>query len=214
MDIVTLIPAFKPQYLPDLLNSLRLQSRPTRKIIFSDDSPDGAYRATLMSDAFAPLRQGLDIECHEGPRRGGYPNVLRLLDIWAGSSALVHVLLDDDVIYPEFYERHLVAHASAHFSCTISRRWTASNIGQPLAGQPVPPGVAQHGHRVLSLDADVVFKLSGAKGAEVFNFSAGSGLADVVAAVSTVRATDAIFSRTIGIALLFDLGIVVRWCIF
>lgn len=163
MDIVTLIPAFKPQYLPDLLGSLRLQTRPARKIIFSDDSPGGEYRATLMSDALAPLRQGLDIECHEGPRRGGYPNILHLLEIWAESSPLVHVLLDDDVIYPEFYERHLVAHASANFSCTISRRWTASDRGQPLSGQPVPPGVASSAHRLLSLDADVVFMSTAAE---------------------------------------------------
>ena len=163
MDIVTLVPAFKPQYLPDLLNSLRLQTRPTRQIIFSDDSPDGAYRATLMSDALAPLRHGLQIECHEGPRRGGYPNMLHLLDLWAGRSALVHMLLDDDVIYPDFYERHLVAHASSHFSCTISRRWTASERGQPLAGQPVPAALVNVAHRLVSLDAAVVFMTTAAE---------------------------------------------------
>jgi hypothetical protein len=163
VDIVTLVPAFKPQYLPDLLNGLRLQTHRPRRIIFSDDSPDGAYEATLMSSAFAPLRAGLEIECHRGPRRGGYPNIQHLLGIWAGRSDLVHVLLDDDFIYPEFYERHLQVHASARLSCTVSRRWTASDSGQPLAGQPVPPAVAQHPHRLLSLDADVVFMTTAAE---------------------------------------------------
>lgn len=157
MDIVTLIPAFKPQYLPELLSCLRLQTRPSSRIVFSDDSPDGAYRATLMSEVLAPLRAGLPIECHEGPRRGGYPNILHLLDIWGESSPLVHLLLDDDVIYPEFYARHVVAHASGRFSCSISRRWTANEAGQPLQGQKVPPAVDQAAHRIVALDAGVVF---------------------------------------------------------
>ncbi len=157
MDIVTLVPAFKPQYLPDLLNSFRNQTRAPRQIIFSDDSPDGAYGAVLMSEALEPLRRGLAIECHTGPRRGGYPNVLRLLEHWAGRSELVHVMLDDDVLYPEFYERHLVAHHSARLSCSISRRWSANDAGLPIAGQPVPPALASTPHRIVSLDADVVF---------------------------------------------------------
>ena len=163
MDIVTVVPAFKPQYLPSLLNNLRLQTRPARQIIFSDDSPDGGYRAALMSDALAPLRQGLAIECHEGPRRGGYPNVLHLLDIWGGRSELLHVMLDDDILYPEFYERHLVAHHSARLSCTISRRWSATDDGQPIAGQPLPAALANATHRIASLDADVVFLTTAAE---------------------------------------------------
>ena len=162
MDIVTLVPAYKPAYLADLLNSLRLQTRPSRQIIFSDDSPNGEYRATLMSDTYAPLREGLNIECHEGPRRGGYPNIMQLVEVWARRSPLVHVMLDDDVIYPDFYERHLVAHASSHFSCTISRRWTASETGQPISGQPLPAAVTDSAHRLVSLDAGFVFMTTAA----------------------------------------------------
>jgi hypothetical protein len=157
MDIVTLVPAYKPQYLPDLLSSLRLQTRPSQHIVFSDDSKQGEYRTVLFSEGLAPLRQGLSIECVEGPRRGGYPNIVRLVELWAGRSALVHVMLDDDLLYPSFYERHLVAHASARFSCSISRRWTASETGQPISGQPVPSAVEQTAHRLVSLDSDVVF---------------------------------------------------------
>jgi len=163
MDIVTLVPAFKPQYLPDLLNSLRLQTRPSRHIVFSDDSKQGEYRVALFSEALAPLRQGLSIECVEGPRRGGYPNILQLVERHAGGAALVHVMLDDDLLYPSFYERHLVAHASARFSCSISRRWTASESGQPISGQPVPPAVEQTAHRLVSLVSDVVFMTTAAE---------------------------------------------------
>ena len=156
--ITTLIPAYKPQYLPELLNCLRLQTRPARQIIFSDDSPKGEFRAALFSDAMAPLRAGLDIECHEGPRHGGgYANMLHLLKVWAERSELFHLMLDDDVVYPEFYERHLIAHASAKLSCSISRRWTANEQGLPLAGQPVPPAVAAHANRIVTLDDGLVF---------------------------------------------------------
>ncbi len=163
MDIVTLIPAYKPQYLKELLLSLRLQTQPSRQIIISDDSPNGEFRAALASAELAPLRQGLPIEIHEGPRQGGYANMMHLVKLWAGRSALFHLMLDDDVCYPEFYERHLVAHASATFSCTISRRWTANEQGQPLQGQPLPPAVAQIGHRLVSLDAGLVFMTTAAE---------------------------------------------------
>jgi hypothetical protein len=69
----------------------------------------------------------------------------------------VNMMLDDDVLYPASYERHLVAHASAAFSCSISRRWTANEQGLPITGQPVPPAVAASAHRLLSLDAGAVF---------------------------------------------------------
>jgi hypothetical protein len=157
MQITTLIPAYKPQYLPELLNCLRLQTRRAQKIIISDDSPNGEYRAFFHSDAMASLRAGLDIEFHDGPRRGGYANMMHLVNLWAGRSELLHLMLDDDVAYPEFYERHLVAHASADLSCSISRRWTANDTGFPLMGQPVPPAVAAQGHRIVTLDASIVF---------------------------------------------------------
>jgi len=158
MHITTLIPAYKPNYLTELLQCLRLQTRPARQIIFSDDSPNGEFRAALFSDAMAPLRAGLDIECVEGPRKGGgYANMLHLLKVWNQRSELFHLMLDDDVCYPEFYERHLIAHASTRLSCSVSRRWTADEHGQPIGGQPVPPAVAQHANRIVTLDDGLVF---------------------------------------------------------
>lgn len=73
-------------------------------------------------------------------------------------------MLDDDVIYPEFYERHLVAHTSANLSCSISRRWKASEDGVLLGESlPVPAAVAGAANRILSLDADVVFMTTAAE---------------------------------------------------
>ncbi len=152
MKIITLVPAYKPKYIADLLNSLRLQTAHAGTIVFSDDSPHGEFREALYSDVYAPLRDGLDIEFHEGPRNGAYENLKALVRGAEGRADLLHILLDDDVIYPEFYERHLAAHASGDFSCSVSRRWTATETGVPLQGQPVPPIVEQHRERLLSLD--------------------------------------------------------------
>lgn len=163
MHITTLIPAYKPQYLGELLGGLRTQTHRSRQIIFSDDSPNGEFRAALFSDAMAPLRAGLDIEFHEGPRQGGYANMMHLVRIWGGRSELLHLMLDDDAVYPDFYERHLVAHLSTRFSCSISRRWTANEHGQPITGQPVPPAVAASAHRLVSLDAGAVFMSTAAE---------------------------------------------------
>lgn len=163
MQITTLIPAYKTQYIPDLLNGLRLQTVPVGKILISDDSPDGVFRRTLFSEPYASMRQGLDIELHDGPRNGAYENLKYLVRLWNGRSELLHLLLDDDVIYPEFHERHLVAHASGDFSCSVSRRWTADGVGMPMTGQPVPQAIQAHAHRMLSLDAGLLFMTTAAE---------------------------------------------------
>lgn len=157
MHITTLIPAYKKKYIPDILNSLRYQTRPVQRILVSDDSPNGEYRQELFSDRLRPLVAGLNIEVCDGPRKGAYENVKHVVRAWGNSSELVHLMFDDDVIYPEFYERHLIAHASSSFSCSISPRWTAGEDGTLLAGQSPPKAVSVSSNRILSLDADVMF---------------------------------------------------------
>lgn len=157
MNICTLVPAYKAKYLESLLLALRSQTILPARVIFSDDSPNGVFKERLMSEELRPLRTGLNIELVEGPRQGAFENFKHLVRLWNGDSDLFHILLDDDVIYPDFYERHLVGHASGHFSCTISRRWEANEDGQPVRGQPVPPAVAAVAQRMLSLDGNVAF---------------------------------------------------------
>ncbi|MBB4844066.1 hypothetical protein HNP55_002602 [Paucibacter oligotrophus] len=157
MKITTLIPAYKTKYIVELLVSLQRQTRPSNRIVFSDDSPDGAYTALLDSEALRAVRQQLPIEVYAGPRKGAYENFKHLARLWGGGSELVHLLLDDDVMFPDFYERHLQAHASGRFSCSISGRWTANEQGQPIGVQPLPAGVAASRERMLSLSDEVLF---------------------------------------------------------
>lgn len=157
MNITTLIPAYKTAYLAELLNALRLQTVRPHRVVVSDDSPQGVFRETLFSAPYRPLHAGLNIEVVEGPRTGAPDNVRQLMRIGTDGADLLHVMLDDDVVYPTFYERHLAAHASGDFSCSVSRRWTADERGQPTSGQPVPAAVASHAARMLSIGDEVLF---------------------------------------------------------
>jgi hypothetical protein len=157
MTITTLIPAYKPKYLYDLLIGLQHQSMRPERIIFSDDSPDRAFRTALLSEPLKSATAGMNIEIIDGPRAGGMANCRHLLKAWNGATPLVHLLFDDDVIYPDFYASHHAVHATGLFDCSISRRWTALESGQPIGQLPRPDAVGQHPHRVLSLQPDLVF---------------------------------------------------------
>lgn len=164
MNICTLIPAYKTDYIESLLLAIRTQTVLPYRIIFSDDSPNGAFTDRLLSPEFALLRAGLNIEVLNGPRNGAFENFKHLVSAWNGESELFHLLLDDDVIYPEFYERHLVAHMSGNFSCSISRRWEANVSGQPTRGVNVPTAVARDASRMIALGPEVAFMTTVAEG--------------------------------------------------
>jgi hypothetical protein len=157
MNITTLVPAYKPKYLVELLTALRHQTVKPARILFSDDSPGLEFTRLLGTGPIRELTAGLAIEVVEGPHTGGWPNFLHLLKVWDGSTELFHFLLDDDLIYPNFYERHLFAHTSTDTLCSVSRRWTSLENGQPLRDLTLPEVVAKHPHRVLSLPPEVLF---------------------------------------------------------
>lgn len=164
MQITTLIPAYRTQYLPQLLHGLLHQSVRPYKVIFSDDSPDQCFAQALASPALAGAAAQLDISVVPGPRAGAFANWRHVLDVFGGSTEFFHMLCDDDVIYPGFYARHLAAHGLGDFGVTISRRWTANEAGQPLRDLPVPPAVALGGNALVTLDAAVLFYATCARG--------------------------------------------------
>lgn len=162
MKLTTLIPAYKHKYLVELLTALRFQTVKPDRIIFSDDSPGLVFTQMLGSEPLKSAVADLPIEVVEGPHTGGWSNFLHLLKVWNGGSEFFHFLLDDDQIYPNFYERHFAAHATVDTLCSVSRRWTAQENGQPMRDLPVPTVVATHPHRLLSLTPDVLFSTTAA----------------------------------------------------
>lgn len=157
MRIATLIPAYKPAYLVDLLVGLRHQTVKPSLIIVSDDSPNQAFVHHLSIEPLKSALADLPLEVMPGPRSGAYNNFRSLMKVWAGRTELVHLLLDDDVIYPEFYARHQAVHALGHFNVSISRRWTSLENGQPTRTLPLPPLVADSPQRMLALKTPMVF---------------------------------------------------------
>jgi len=157
MQITTLIPAYKPKYLVELLTALRHQTVKPAHVIFSDDSPNQAFVALLQSEPLRQVVADLHVQVVPGPRTVAYDNFRYLLKLFGGRTELFHILLDDDIPYPSFYERHLQAHAMQPLSCAISRRWTALENGQPLRELPLPDAVAQHPQRLLQLGPALLF---------------------------------------------------------
>jgi len=157
MHITTLIPAYKTKYLQELLAGLLTQTRKSDRIIVSDDSPNGEFSEALRSPRYANWLAALPIEIHRGPRAGAYENFKHVVRLWGRSSELFHILLDDDVIFPDFYAQHLAAQQMAELSCSISGRWTANERGQPIEGMPVPEAVSSSNHRMLSLGPNALF---------------------------------------------------------
>lgn len=157
LNVTTLIPAYKTQYLTELFVSLQAQTRLPARIIVSDDSPGGVFRRTLQSEPMRGLIAGLPLELHQGPCCGGALNTKQLVRLWNGGTELFHILFDDDVIYPDFYQRHLAAHEAGQFSCTVSRRWTANDRGQPILSKRMPEVVENHPHRMITVSEQVAF---------------------------------------------------------
>lgn len=131
--ITTLIPAYKPTYIDELLHSLATQTYKQFRVIVSDDSPDGVVYKVIQSKQLSHLVQKLNIMVIRGPKQGGYSNTFNLVRQYANQSDYFHIMLDDDVIYPTFYETHIREHQKSNALVSISARWNANKQGQPFA---------------------------------------------------------------------------------
>ncbi|MGV3581612.1 MAG: tetratricopeptide repeat protein [Methylophilus sp.] len=129
--ICTLIPAYKPDYLEALLLSLSTQTYRQFKVIISDDNPSDEVTKTVKQLQLKGLLKGLSVELVAGPKKGGFANIYHLVRTYAQQAEFFHILMDDDLIYPTFYETHMRAHANTQAQFSISARWTANESGQP-----------------------------------------------------------------------------------
>jgi hypothetical protein len=150
--ITTLIPAYKPDYLGEVFLGLRRQSLRDFRVIVSDDSRGGVITEMLRQGRFGPLAQELNVTVVRGPGNARR-NHEQLIDLWAGQSPLVHLMLDDDLVYPDFYRAHVDGHASGDFAATISQRWLSQNDAGPAWSLPLPALVQQSPLRAVRVDS-------------------------------------------------------------
>ncbi|OYY96081.1 MAG: hypothetical protein B7Y32_07535, partial [Methylophilales bacterium 16-45-7] len=155
--LATLVPAYKHAFIPQLLVSLATQSYPTGQIIISDDSPNGEVSQVIADPALAHIVEKLNITIIAGPKQGTMSNVVHLLEHWQQSSQLVHILFDDDILYPTFYAQHVQAHAHQQVGVSVSYRWFTNELGQPFAASAVPAFVQQSPNQIDLIDADQLF---------------------------------------------------------
>ena len=155
--ITTLIPAYKKDHLGEVFLGLARQTFRDFRVLLSDDSADDGITALLRTGAFDSLTRGLDVRVMRGPKNARM-NHQTLLDAWAASTPFVHFHLDDDIIYPDFYQAHLDAHATGRFSATVSRRWLSQDDGQPARSVPLPTFVAASPLQVVPVAAPELFQ--------------------------------------------------------
>ena len=156
-SLITLIPAYKADYLAELFLGLRSQSFKDFRVVLSDDSPGGTVTELIRSGALDNLIAPLDLLVVQGPRQGSLKNIHHLLDGWAAQASLVHVLMDDDIVYPDFYRSHALAHSHGAPGASVSQRWLTAADGRPGALLPLPAFFDELPERLVYLDAPALF---------------------------------------------------------
>lgn len=155
--IVTLIPAYKPDYLGDLFAGLRSQMFKNFKVVLSDDSPDGEITERIRSGIYGSLAKELNLLVVSGPRKGADKNIQFLIECWGQEAPLVHVHLDDDVIYPNFYRAHAAANEVGSFGATVSLRWVTTPDGKPHYDLPLPLFLENDNSHIVPLNTGDLF---------------------------------------------------------
>lgn len=154
--ITTLIPAYKSAFIFETLLSLTAQTYQFFEVIVSDDSPDQVITQLIDSPEFEKLRQKLKLTVLQGPRQGSMSNILHLLGQCNGNG-LIHILMDDDLIYPKFYEKHVEAHLQSDISVSVSYRWFCNQFGQPMGVSSVPSWVSNTQNSFMKINASQLF---------------------------------------------------------
>lgn len=156
-NIITLIPAYKPQFIAELLHGLMSQTYKPAKVIISDDSPNNEITRLFNQAPFQAIAHKLNFQVIIGPKKGAMSNVVHLLNIWEESSPLVHILFDDDVIYPTFYHQHILAHQQKNIGVSISYRWLANENGSPESVSLAPNFVSKSTQSIDSYNHQQLF---------------------------------------------------------
>jgi hypothetical protein len=151
--IATLIPAYKTGYLRPLFEGLRHQKFKDFRIILSDDSPDATITRALREGRFDDVIAGLHLSVVRGPC-SGLQNHRHVLQTWHRGTPLVHMLMDDDVIDPDFYRCHVALHdAATPLAASVSLRRLIRSSGEPMGMLPLPDFITAASGESVLIDA-------------------------------------------------------------
>lgn len=155
--LTTLIPAYKPDHLGEVFACLQRQSWQDFRVIVSDDSPDAQITRLIRDGRFGRLHEHLHLTVVRGPGNARR-NHERLIDLWAGQTPLVHLLMDDDIVFPDFYRTHLAAHAAADIGASITPRWLSHADGRPAWTLPLPEFITTSPLHHITLTPEQLFQ--------------------------------------------------------
>lgn len=126
--LAVLVPAFRSEYLEDLFFGLQNQSLKNFDVFISDDSKDNFITKNFKK---SQLISKLNVTFFEGPKNARL-NHMFLDQIISEKYDFIHFHLDDDYIYPTFYEEHMNAHKKGDFCASITQRWFANINNKPI----------------------------------------------------------------------------------
>jgi hypothetical protein len=161
MDIATLIPAYKTEFIVDTITSCLNQSLRPELLLISDDSPDNKIFDSLSKNTqLAHLcgERKIKLQIIKGPRQGPLANTMHLLDNWDFSTNFFHILCDDDIICPNFYEQHHKSRSGNDTICVVSKRWLAGKNNLPYLSPGTPAQVGLKSNRLQSISLRTLSK--------------------------------------------------------
>jgi hypothetical protein len=161
MNLATLIPGFRRNYCISALSSALNQSVRPNLIIISDDSPNEEITRHIASlKLIEKLKaQNILLQVITGPRKqSGLLNMICLLEAWSDRTELFHFLLDDDYIFPTFYENHSRLLTENDLLASVSRRWKADEHGNVTGCFRIPDFIEKNHTKKLLLDPSSLFK--------------------------------------------------------
>ncbi|MDC3298713.1 glycosyltransferase family 2 protein [bacterium] len=161
MDIATLIPAYKKEFIVDTITSCLNQSLKPKILMISDDSPDNKIFDSLSKNAqLAHLchERQIKLQIIKGPKQGPLANTIHILNKWDFSTNFFHILMDDDIICPNFYEQHHKSRSDNDTTCVVSKRWLAGKNNLPYLSPSTPALIDLKSNRVQSVSLRTLSK--------------------------------------------------------
>jgi hypothetical protein len=155
--ILTLIPAFRTDFLNSVFYGLSTQTYKNFKVIVADDSTNGIVSEYIRSGKYKEFTSKLDISIIRGAGSEARNHNL-LLKTWDGNTELAHLHHDDDYIYPDFYRQHVMAHGNLDITLSASSRWIADREGAPIAYSQSPLDRSHPNERYIVLKPDYLVK--------------------------------------------------------
>lgn len=130
--IGVLIPAYNSSYIEQTIFGLKNQTYKNFDVYISDDSPNQEITKKIYTLEKESKLDGINFHLIRGPQNDRL-NQMMLDAMYSSNYKYIHFHLDDDYIYPSFYEEHLKAHSLGDFSVSISKRWLSNENNVPFS---------------------------------------------------------------------------------